>query len=513
MKHKTLNFELVSLLVLVMVLAFLLLQWVTVNGIGVSPDSITYIETANSLITGNGFYANGKPLTHYPPVYPLILAAVGFINQDVTTAARWLHAFLYGINAFLFGLCVYKATRRNIAVLIISILLFFSSSAILSVHARAWSESPFLFFILITFLLLNLFHARGRWSHLVLAAIAAGLAIATRYAGIAILPPVILCLWLCSSHPAKKKVLETLVFLALASLPVLAWFIHNLAITSALTDRGLAFHPFGAGSVVKLVDTLHNFILPHFAEGWLNALELAIIIVFLLAMLLGISKDPARSCRAATNCSFHVLFGYAAAFSYLLVLMLTIAFIDAGTPLDDRLLFPVFIMLTISVFATVDQYTEIKNKRATWWIFLACVVFSIRVNLNPLIETVTKLHTSGKGFNSVAWNESPTLAALRTYPADTLVFSNGDDVIRYKTGNSATALPAKYSAMTTEPNENYPEEMNKMCADLENGKTLFVFLNEIDRDYYASQDEVLDACNVPLIYKLRDGMIYGYINP
>ena len=513
MKIKNSTIRLASLFVLVMVLAVLLLQWVTVNGIGVSPDSITYIETANSLITGNGFYANGKPLTHYPPVYPLILAAVGFINQDVTTAARCLHAFLYGINAFLFGLCVYKATRRSVAALIISILLFFSSSALLSVHARAWSESPFLFFILITFLLLSLFHARGRWSHLVWAAIATGLAMATRYAGIAIVPPVILCLWLCSPHTVKKKVLETLAFLALASIPMLAWIIRNLVITSALTDRGLAYHPFDAGSVVKLVDTLHNFILPHFAEGWLNALELAIIGVILAGMLSSILKDAAKSGRELAERPFQILFGYAAAFSYLLVLMLTIAFIDAGTPLDDRLLFPVFILLTISGFATVHQYTNIKKKPVVWMIFLACVVFSIRVNLNPLIETATKLHTSGKGFNSVAWNESPTLATLRTYPPDVLVYSNGDDVIRYKTGYSAIALPALYSAMSMEPNEAYPEDMNKMCAKLENERALFVYLNEITRDYYPSKDEALSACPLPLLHQAGDGSIYGFINP
>jgi len=49
-----------------------------------------------------------------------------------------------------------------------------------------------------------------------------------------------------------------------------------------------------------------------------------------------------------------------------------------------------------------------------------------------------------------------------------------------------------------------------MCAELDSEKALFVYLNEIDRDYYPTKDEVLATCNTPLLYATKDGSIYGF---
>ena len=48
-------------------------------GIGVTPDSTVYIDAARNLAAGHGltaFAADGqsRPLTHYPPLYPSMLA-------------------------------------------------------------------------------------------------------------------------------------------------------------------------------------------------------------------------------------------------------------------------------------------------------------------------------------------------------------------------------------------------------------------------------------------------------
>ncbi len=510
MKFRTSTIVLISLFMLVMATAIVFLLWVTANGIGVSPDSISYIETAESLIAGKGFYIGEKPATHYPPVYPVILAITGFVSGNITTSARWFHAILYGVNAILFGLCIYAGTRRNLAAMIVGLLLFFSSSAILSVHARAWSESPFLMFSLISYLLLNSYFIRGKWIFLVFSALSLGLVIATRYVGIALIPPAILCLYLCSKQPPKQKFKEVFGFLIISSLPILTWVIRDLVVTRSLTDRGFFYHPFGVKSAVDLVDTLHNFILPHFNEGWLNAVELAVIIALVLIMIIGIFRDPERTCRSEPGCQFNVTWGYTAALSYVLVLLFSITFIDRSTPLDERILFPAFIFMTISVFSTVLYYSKVKRNRTAWFIFLACVLFSIRINLTPLLDTANKLHTAGKGFNSAAWNQSPTLEILRSFPPDVLVFSNGDDVIRYKTGMQAEALPAKYSPTTTVPNDGFLDSLAMMCAELESEKVLLVFLNEIDRDYYPTKDEVLAACDTPLLYATKDGSIYGF---
>jgi len=69
------------LIILAGACASILMFWITDYGPGVSPDSTTYIETARNLLAGNGFTVGGKPMTHYPPAYPLLLSIVGLFQH------------------------------------------------------------------------------------------------------------------------------------------------------------------------------------------------------------------------------------------------------------------------------------------------------------------------------------------------------------------------------------------------------------------------------------------------
>ena len=47
----------------------------TSRGIGLSPDSISYISAGRSLASGGGLRVwHGAPLTDWPPLYPALLA-------------------------------------------------------------------------------------------------------------------------------------------------------------------------------------------------------------------------------------------------------------------------------------------------------------------------------------------------------------------------------------------------------------------------------------------------------
>ena len=78
--------------------------WSTSFGIGVEPDSAVYISTARSVVSGDGFQAQGKPLTHFPPGYSALLSVSGLWNADPADGARYIHAVLYVLNVWLIGL-------------------------------------------------------------------------------------------------------------------------------------------------------------------------------------------------------------------------------------------------------------------------------------------------------------------------------------------------------------------------------------------------------------------------
>ncbi|GAI92915.1 unnamed protein product [marine sediment metagenome] len=103
--------KLLVLIVFSGVCASVLMLWITSIGPGVSPDSTVYLGVARSLLSGDGLVAAGKPLTHYPPGYPLSLALAGrLLGADLLQTQRLFGAFLFGVNTVLFGIAVALCT-------------------------------------------------------------------------------------------------------------------------------------------------------------------------------------------------------------------------------------------------------------------------------------------------------------------------------------------------------------------------------------------------------------------
>ena len=82
----------VALIGVVGVCASAVMYQITAQGPGVTPDSTTYIETARALLARNGFFVNGQPVTHYPPVFPLLLVGVSSLCSKSARGGFFLPA-------------------------------------------------------------------------------------------------------------------------------------------------------------------------------------------------------------------------------------------------------------------------------------------------------------------------------------------------------------------------------------------------------------------------------------
>ena len=133
------------------ILAILLILWITPYGSGVNPDSITYFGAAKSILSGQGYSINGSPITHFPPLYSLFLAATNIAANNIVQAARILNAILYGINLGLIVLMVYLTTGRKFLTTTVAVFFFLSSGRLIELHASAWSEPLFITFSLVCY--------------------------------------------------------------------------------------------------------------------------------------------------------------------------------------------------------------------------------------------------------------------------------------------------------------------------------------------------------------------------
>ena len=101
----------VTCLLAIAVAAIVALLWATAPfGSGVTADSVSYLNAAQSLTQGSGLLdtnREGLPvmLTHYPPLFSMVLAATAMLaHVPLESAARWLNCLLFGASLLLVGL-------------------------------------------------------------------------------------------------------------------------------------------------------------------------------------------------------------------------------------------------------------------------------------------------------------------------------------------------------------------------------------------------------------------------
>jgi len=500
---------------LVVTFASVMLLWVTANGLGVSPDSTIYIETAKNLLAGNGFYAGGEPMTHYPPFYPLMLAMAGLLGHDILDAGRLLHAFLYAANAILFGLSIYICTRQNTVATACAFLFFFSSTAVLWTHSFAWSESPFITFLLAAFVLFSLHLASPRLSLILAASVASSLAIATRYPGIALLPPMLFGLLLFGNRPLRHRITDILITVSVASVPVAVWFIRNIMIAHTAANRSFAIHPAGLSHVKDLIVTLHDYVLPGYGSipipVWVKAIDITIFVGALLLALAIVLRPRfiklSTVSLAVIFSSLGMLFGLV----YIVLVFLSISFFDANTALDGRICLPVFVLLAIAAISLAWSLSGALQRPTIWWVFILGLLVLVSINVMRVTKVAIDMHTNGIGYNSRQWNKSTTLSQLKSFGQAVIIYSNGADVIRFKTGRDAVMIPGHTFVTTRNHNENYQDQLKAMCEECTEGKAVVVYLNGIipRRLDLPTENEIKSACRLPILSQSEDGTIYG----
>lgn len=497
--------------------AFALLYFVMAFGPGVSPDSIIYIDTAKNLVAGHGFYAQGKPMTHYPPGYPLLLAAISSSpsHSDILQGARLLDAFLYAANAILFALSVHICTRQSRAATICALLVYFSSPSILSLHSMAWSEPPFLTFSLVSILCISLYATApppaslAQTRLLLIASGSLSCAILTRYVGITLLPPVLLGLFL-AKLPIRRKIRDAFIAICVSCIPMGIWLVHNKIVAHTSTNRVLAFHPAGMNQVRDLILTFATFVfwtghIPHRAKAVLFAMLVALL--FLGLWILHRRKYLAENIR--TIGMILPLIGGCFVLVYVAFLFVSISLFDAATPLDQRLLLPAFLFLTLAVIPVTLSLSKCLQKPIVWRVFVGCTLLSVSFNGIQAARSASRIHAEGEGYSSREWNDSPTVMFVKAISDPNMkIYSNGNDVINFATGLDGIQIPRLWNILTTQQNQDYEEQLREICQECLDGRAVIICFNA--RDFLPTEEQMnLSDKGLTALKQMPDGTVYG----
>ena len=473
-----------------------LLAYVTPYGAGVYVDTLYYVTSAKNLLngigmgrlTGNGFY---KPMTHYPPLYALVLAFTQILGLDMLDGARWVSMLAFGLAVLLAGWIVWQRTSSAFFGLATAFLVL-GSGVLLRTFSWAMSEPLYIVLELSGFLLLAVYFKASRWGWLVAASLAIGLALLTRYVGFSLVAVFTLALLVNRSLKRPRRYLDIGLFLLLSLLPSIIWFIRNRLVSGTLANRVISWHPITEEKFASLVKAVLSWgLVPQrLALGRETLAFTFIAAALMIASLVWLFRIWPRRGSAPPQ-EFTLLLS---CWAYLGLLAVSLNWIDATTPLDNRILMPLYlnILLLLGIgMALLWQHPGLLPRLLAVGMLLWFSYFT----LTRLDGAVLDLTRDGQDYASLKWKSSPTIQFVREQDPP-LVYTNDVTAIYFLAGKDSVGIPNFKS------NE---AEFQGMRESLRSTGGFLVLFGTLTGEF-ASQDEITQG--MTLVGQFEDGVVY-----
>lgn len=515
------------LLFLLFVIGTLLILRTTPEGLGLSDDSIAYIAGARSMLAGDGYreawLASNGPVTHFPPGFSSVLAFFGLFGLDPLRGTRFVNALLFGLNAGLLGVLVWRMTPSLTAGIVIA-TLFVTSGEMLQIHAVAMSEPLFIFLCLLSFWMFDLYFEfppssvgkgiAGEWWWLVACASFSGMAYLTRYAGLALAATFIVAI--CILRTSWRKRFTTIGIFLAGFLPwVLGWAIRNRLVAESATNRTFVWHPITTENLSIGRYEISSFLIP--VEAWRREIfKQPYIIETLIVIILGvvlvwtlfkvwnyISKPNQLAAMGRGGAPSRQVISFTVAlfiFAYLAAILASMTMFDAATKFQLRILAPVYVSLLIWL---VNAGVWLRNKNRP--IVIALTLIFLGFSIYKQSVTIPQWQKSGLGYASFKWYDSEAMAYLRDLPTDIKIYTNEPGAVYLYVERGAVVLPDRFDSATALAREDFETGVTAMQAEVNAGRAVLALF---DHGGNIAQDVPALTEGLHLTYKSQGDFIY-----
>ncbi|MCU1461482.1 MAG: rane protein of unknown function [Acidimicrobiales bacterium] len=480
--------------------------------LGVSRDSVDYLQTARSLRSGHGLTepvpsynepwrpgVSGAVATNFPPLYPAVLAAGSAITgRDALVVARWLDAVALAASLALLYLLGGRAGGSSWAGLG-AVALGATSYDLMWAHLMAWSEPLFVVLLLAAVLLFARFHDDPSPASGVAAAAVAALLALTRTVG---LTAGLIALGIAINRTDAARRRRTTAWVATIGLfaPIAVFVGQRIASGSA--SRSLGWHPVSGAELGQVVKV---------GERWLLASspDRAFIVLIGLAVLcMLLAAGPRRPVEIRTETAMAAvlvvgLLGGVVAARFLL---------DAAV-LDQplRMLAPVHALAVLAVIGMVSALsgvTDGRRRHAVGGGAIALLALILVSGAHATSDFVGRASTNGaKGYTDASWDGSPTLAAAARLPAPTRILTDGPDLLYARTRRASAAVPPRRDLRTDRVN-------GRLTSDLElagrwlGSDGIVVWFADLAQPFLPTEAEVVSGLRLQLVARYPDGAVY-----
>lgn len=486
----------------------------TEEGIGLVSDSVNYINGARSIAQGRGYFRESgggtlKPITNFPPLYSIVLSIPMRFGMDGLTAAWWVSLIFFVLNICAVVFLVYEGSGCQWSGLLGG-AVFLSLSPFLSYQFYAMSEPVYFFAILMAFLLFIRGSRSGKFLSWLGCGIACGCAFLARYIG---------AVSLCAIFGAiivfiREKKLKALGGLFSGALPLMAaWLIRNKLVSGNASNRQVLSHWVTADDLKHGVMIFWRWIFPERygnLEQPVNWMILATVgflilaVIFLIVVMIRAFKgtDYAHPMRLFWT---YLLFIP----GYLAFVILTISLFDASVNIEERILFPAFMVGLLALLNEAGAFVRSKWKPVGYALLAVCVLSGVVSGIDTM-KNIGSLSESGYGWGWSGWKDSPAMKRIAAFPEDIQIYSNQPEAVSLWAGRGAFALMDPIDPSSEMKREGYDETLQEIRRQVQDGESVLVFFgigSWIDSDNGNWVTEMCDG--LPVIYQDESEWIIG----
>ena len=481
-------------------------------GAAIDGDSVFFLSTAMNFLAGEGWLnARGTPLVWWPPLFPLLLVALGWVGIEPLEAGRWINAAAFGLTILAAGL--YLRSNLRSQVLAATAIIVIAASLPLNELAGCFMTEPlFVLWTLLALIQLAAFLNRGERTALLWTAGLTALAALTRYPGVVLTGTGVLLLLARRAPPLATRLKQAIVFGAVSALPLLAVLAYNWAVSDTLTGArpGSGQSPFDGLSPVA--DIFRAWAIPPNAPDGFGSLLGMVAGLVMLAAGAVVVLDWSRLRHEWHGLGPALPFGvFAVAY-----LVFTVAIVPLVTPLKfplPRYLLPVYVPLLLAGVFLLDRLLSIE---AAGWMravryglaslvvlaALAHVSFSVDRNIHITRQAWTVGYRQWT-YNSKYWEGNEILNYIQDASIDGPVYSNNLNLAWFW---DRTAAPGKHRRLPAEI-----QNLTSIILWWSDGYTPYIqWIRKENRDHvYDFNDFDLRLLpGVEVVAELADGMVF-----
>jgi 4-amino-4-deoxy-L-arabinose transferase-like glycosyltransferase len=436
------------------------------------------------------------------------MAGLQLLGVDKLDSARLIAVVSFVVLISVVAMMLRREAGSNIPAFVTSAILV-TSPVMLNLYAWVMSEALYLALAFMALYLLWNSENQRRTLLVLAAAILCGLALLTRYVGIALAATGLVLIVLAKTS-ARRKLAEASLLLGIGALPMLGWIVRNAQLTGNLANRNVLWHPVGLEHLEQLA--LH--VLDWFVPAQILARRLPLTgLIPLLGLIVGVVllvlwraaglSGRFRREGLPTLLALHISL-------YLAALAISLTLFDPSTQVDDRILSPVYVATMIVAGLGVWEVLRGKAALPRFAVLAGLASFLLA---NGLVQSrrVASYGLYGLGNAAPTIGNSETVAAVKELPSVPIA-TNGMARLYFWADRYTYSIPWRIDLDTGAERTAYQADLQQLRDRLcPKGGVLVLFEPENLLPEQASLTDLTQGLS--LFGQYQDGEIYFCDDP